>query len=81
MQKFKCENAIGTSNIMSNMYKFKSSGDIYNGYVFTSKWETSVSLDAKYYCVLTNRNGVIQSNPIAVYDYYYYISSRLLNPV
>ncbi|VDO11358.1 unnamed protein product [Rodentolepis nana] len=76
--KPKCDNAIGSSYLLSNKYKFKSSGDIYNGYVFTSYWDRDkFPLDATYFCRLGNRNGVIQSNTIDVYDLDSYVSAFL----
>ncbi|KAM3175921.1 hypothetical protein ACTXT7_007522 [Hymenolepis weldensis] len=77
-RKPKCDNAIGSSYLLSDKYKFKSSGDIYNGYVFTSNWDRDrFPLDATYFCRLGNRNGVIQSNTIEVQDLDSYISAFL----
>nr|CDS34641.2 hypothetical transcript [Hymenolepis microstoma] len=77
-RKPKCDNAIGSSYLLSDRYKFNSSGDIYNGYVFTSTWgRDGFPLDATYFCRLGNRNGVIQSNTVEVYDLDSYISAFL----
>lgn len=42
---------------------------IFAGFNFTSDWDRDRDpLDAKYFCRLGNRNGVIQSNTIEVQD-------------
>ncbi|CDS42868.1 conserved hypothetical protein [Echinococcus multilocularis] len=68
-RKLTCDNALGSSYLLSDKFKFKSMGDVYNGYIFTSNWDRDkFPLDATYFCRLGNSNGVIQSNSIEVQD-------------
>ncbi len=53
---------------------------IFAGFNFTSDWDRDRDpLDAKYFCRLGNRNGVIQSNTIEVQDIDSYRTGTLKN--
>uniref|UniRef100_A0A5K3EN41 Bravo_FIGEY domain-containing protein n=1 Tax=Mesocestoides corti TaxID=53468 RepID=A0A5K3EN41_MESCO len=84
--KLSCDDALGSSYLLPEKYKFKSSGDVYTGYVFTSNWvRDNFPLDATYFCRLGNSNGVIQSNMIEVQDLDSYVAAfskrKPLDPV